>query len=280
MRKSIIYILLLLFISACERPGGVLSKSEMEQVLFDYHIAQAMVGQLPAEERYKAEMYMNAVYEKHDITKADFDTSIVWYNRHAEDLEDIYDNLHYRFTVMNEELQLKSGRNDMITIFSANGDTVNIWNGTQLILLRNKDILNKESFRIKADTSFYRGDKFQLKTTAKLINSDRSSRNFRLVQCLAVRYKDGKVISTVQSITRSDSRQLSLTTDEFKDVDEIFGYFYYNGMKEERNFAIIQDIQLVKMHNQRLKARRNVTISDSITKAVIDTGTAETIGKQ
>ncbi len=267
MRKPFIYILLSLIVSACvSRPGGVLSQSEMEQVLFDYHIAQAMVNNLPSAERYKAEMYMNAVYEKHDITKADFDTSVVWYNRHAKEMEEIYDNLHDRFAVLNEEMQLKTGRKDVIAISAESGDTVNIWNGTQLMLLRNKDILNRESFRIKADTSFYKGDKFMMKTTVKFINGDRNSRNFRLVQCLAVRYKDSTMTSVVQSVTRNDSRSLSVTTDGKKEIDELFGYFYYNGVKDERNFAIVSDIQLIKMHDQKLKEQniKELAVKDSL----------------
>ncbi len=249
--RNIIYITLsFLLLASCERPDYVLSKSDMEQALYDYHLTQAMVSNLSSEDRYKAEMYMNAVYEKNGITKEQFDSSIVWYNRHTEDLEDIYDNLHDRFTIMNEEIQLQTGSNEMITMFSESGDTVNIWNGKQLFLLRNNGILCKETFTIKADTSFHQGDKFLLKANGQLINEDKNSRAFRLVMCLAVRYTDGKVISTVIHQTRTDSRQLTLNTDKEKQVEELFGYFYYNGTDKERNFAVINGIQLIKMHTE------------------------------
>ncbi len=263
MRKLLIYIFLLTIVSACGSGGdGILSKSKMEQVLYDYHIAQAMITNLPSDERYKAEMYMNAVYEENGVTKEQFDSSIVWYNRHAEDLEEIYDNLSDRFTVMNEELQLQTGRKEMITLSSESGDTVNIWSGAQLVLLRNRDILNRESFHIKADTSFYKGDKFLFKADGRLINSDKSSRNFRLTICFGVKYKDGKVISQVQSITRNDTRQMTLNTDE-KEIDELFGYFYYNGMPDENNFAVVNNIQLIKMHRQNGKKNKTARSTDT-----------------
>ncbi len=288
MRKFLIYIFLLTIVSACGSGGdGILSKSKMEQVLYDYHIAQAMITNLPSDERYKAEMYMNAVYEENGVTKEQFDSSIVWYNRHAEDLEEIYDNLNDRFTVMNEELQLQTGRKEMITLSSDNGDTVNIWSGTQLVLLRNRDILNRESFHIKADTSFYKGDKFLFKADGRLINSDKSSRNFRLTICFGVKYKDGKVISQVQSITRNDSRQMTLNTDE-KEIDELFGYFYYNGMPDENNFAVVSNIQLIKMHKQNGKKNKTSKSTgnneehsaDSVKTDTIKTKTVEILNRR
>ncbi len=270
--RNIIYITLsLLLLVSCERPGYVMSKSDMEQVLYDYHLTQAMVSNLSSEERYKAEMYMNAVYEKNGITKEQFDSSIVWYNRHTEDLEDIYDNLHDRFTIMNEEIQLQTGSNEMITMFSENGDTVNIWNGKQLFLLRNKGILSKESFTIKADTSFHKGDKFMLKADGRLINGDKNSRAFRLVMCLAVKYTDGKVISAVTHLTRTENRQLTLNTDKEKQVEELFGYFYYNGTDDERNFAVINGIQLIKMHQEKPQTiQKPETEEESLTSTTAD----------
>ncbi len=277
MRKFLIYIFLMTIVSACDSGGDdILSKSKMEQVFYDYHLAQAMITNLPADERYKAEMYMNAVYEENGITKEQFDSSVVWYNRHAEDLEEIYDNLNDRFTVMNEELQLQTGRKEMFTLSSESGDTVNIWSGSQLVLLRNRDILNRESFRIKSDTSFYKGDKFIFKADGRLINSDKSSRNFRLTICFGVKYKDGKVISQVQSITRNDTRQLTLNTDE-KEIDELFGYFYYNGMPDENNFAVVNNIQLIKMHKQNGKKSKTIQSTASNEEASTDSIKADSI---
>ena len=124
---------------------------------------QGIVNDLSAEEREKkAQDYMNAVFEKHGITEAQFDSSIVYYNRHTKDLHKIYSNLKERYTAVNEEIQLVNGNNDMMAIFSTGGDTTNLWSSAKLLTLRNKDLLNKESFTIHADTSFRRQDQFIL----------------------------------------------------------------------------------------------------------------------
>ena len=154
MLKVLLIIILVVCTLSCDNSSDkVVSKSKMEQVLYDYHLAQALVSTLSEEERYKAEMYIESVYEKNGITHEEFDSSMVYYNRHADELKDIYNNLHDRFAVINEKLQLQTGNNEMMT-FSENGDTTNIWGGKKLIVLRNKEILNKEIFTIKADTKW------------------------------------------------------------------------------------------------------------------------------
>ena len=278
MRYFILSITIVLLITACtNRPDKVISKSRMEQILYDYHIAQGIINNLSYEEKYKAEMYINAVYEKNGITEEEYDSSMAWYNRHATELMDIYENLQNRFNEANEKIQLQTGNNEMLAIYSNFGDTANIWNGKQVIILRNKNLINKESFTIKADTSIYKGDKFILRSNAILINNDKHSKEFRLTCCLAIRYKDGKVISNVQSINKSEYRQISLNTDKTKEIDKIFGYYYYDGKNNERNFAIVKDIQLIKMHNKELilEAKKDTTLlnTDSLNRDTIITDT-------
>ena len=61
----ILFLLMLSFVS-CEvkRPRGVLSDSEMENVLYDYHIAKSMADQLPYTENYKRTLYIDAALKK------------------------------------------------------------------------------------------------------------------------------------------------------------------------------------------------------------------------
>ena len=125
-QRIIPFILLIVFaFTACDnRPDNVLSRGKMEEVLYDYHLMQGLIDQLPNGERQeKAQDYINAVYEKHGITEAQFDTSIIYYNRHPKDLSKIYGNLKERYTAMNEEIQIVNGNNDMMAIFAAGGDT-------------------------------------------------------------------------------------------------------------------------------------------------------------
>ena len=256
-------ILFILTIMACEdRPQNVLSRSEMEDVLYDYHMMQGIINQLPGEERTeKAQDYINAVYEKHGITEAQFDTSIIYYNRHAEDLHKIYKNLKERYNAANEEIQIVNGNNDMMAIYETGGDTTNLWSSASLYAFHNKSLLNKESFTIHADSSFHKNDQLILTLTPLFIRESRDDYDISLSVGLSVMYTDGKHIGTTRTITNNGTQQLTLKTDAEKEVKSVTGFFYYWGKKTMRNLCIVDNISLVRMHE---KAPEVIINTDSV----------------
>ena len=74
-------------------PKDVIHPDKMEDILYDYHLTTAMSGNISYDENYKKEALRNYVYRKHHVTKAEFDSSMVWYTRHTENLAKIYTNL-------------------------------------------------------------------------------------------------------------------------------------------------------------------------------------------
>ena len=206
--------LLLLLLSACDdRPSSVLSRGKMEDVLYDYHIMQGIIEHLPYEEREeKAQDYINAVYAKHGITEAEFDSSIVYYNRHTSDLHTIYEHLKERYNAVNENLQIVNGNNDMMAIFSTGGDTTNLWNSTKLIALRNKDILNTESFTIHADTSFRRHDQFILTLTPVFMKESKEYYDVTLNIGLSIHYANGHQSGITRTVNANGIQQFTNVT--------------------------------------------------------------------
>jgi hypothetical protein len=79
------------FFTGC-RPRGILHSWEMREVLVDMHKTDAML-QL-AGYRYSDDearrIYYAQVMEKHDITQAQFDSSLVWYTAHPQLFDKIY----------------------------------------------------------------------------------------------------------------------------------------------------------------------------------------------
>ena len=257
-----VLLLMLLFAACDERPKDVLSRGKMEDVLYDYHIMQGIIDQLPPEDREtKAQDYMNAVYEKHGITEAQFDSSIVYYNRHSKELHKIYSNLKERYTVVNDEIQLVNGNNDMMAIFATGGDTTNLWNGAKLLTLRNKALLNQESFTIHADTSFRRQDQFILTLSPIFIKERQEDYDINLHVGLSVLYTNGKHVGTTRIINANGIQQLTVRTDSENDIKSVTGFFYYQGKKTSRNLCLIDNISLIRMHE---KEPDNVEKVDSV----------------
>lgn len=244
--------LLMFLLMACDdRPKDVLSRGKMEDVLYDYHIMQGIIDELPSEEREaKAQDYINAVFEKHGITEAQFDSSIVYYNRHTKDLHKIYSNLKERYSTVNDEIQLVNGNNDMMAVFATGGDTTNLWNSAKLLALRNKDLLNRESFTIQADTSFRRQDQFILTLNPLFIRENQGDYDIQLHVGLSILYASGKHAGMTRMLNTSGIQQLTLQTSPDEDIKTITGFFYYRGKKTTRNLCLIDNISLVRMHQK------------------------------
>ena len=244
--------LLMFLLMACDdRPKDVLSRGKMEDVLYDYHIMQGIIDELPSEEREaKAQDYINAVFEKHGITEAQFDSSIVYYNRHTKDLHKIYSNLKERYSIVNDEIQLVNGNNDMMAVFATGGDTTNLWNSAKLLALRNKDLLNRESFTIQADTSFRRQDQFILTLNPLFIRENQGDYDIQLHVGLSILYASGKHAGMTRMLNTSGIQQLTLQTSPDEDIKTITGFFYYRGKKTTRNLCLIDNISLVRMHQK------------------------------
>ena len=253
MKRSLPTLALLMFLlMACDdRPKDVLSRGKMEDVLYDYHIMQGIIDELPSEEREaKAQDYINAVFEKHGITEAQFDSSIVYYNRHTKDLHKIYSNLKERYSTVNDEIQLVNGNNDMMAVFATGGDTTNLWNSAKLLALRNKDLLNRESFTIQADTSFRRQDQFILTLNPLFIRENQGDYDIQLHVGLSILYASGKHAGMTRMLNTSGIQQLTLQTSPDEDIKTITGSFYYRGKKTTRNLCLIDNISLVRMHQK------------------------------
>ena len=99
MKSTIIHhaipLLILLCITAgfvsC-RPRGILHSWEMREVMIDLHKTDALIQLSGLQYGHSEEtaIYYAQVLEKHGITQAQFDSSLVWYTAHPKLFDKIY----------------------------------------------------------------------------------------------------------------------------------------------------------------------------------------------
>ena len=80
-------------------PSEYLQPKELEEVLYDYHVALGMLyGDMLNDENraYNERLYKLAVLKKHNVSEEKFEKSMVYYMRHAEDLQKVYKSLSER----------------------------------------------------------------------------------------------------------------------------------------------------------------------------------------
>lgn len=83
--------IILIGVAGC-RPRGVLSTREMRNVLYDLHRADGAIQVAGYNYSHDAELsaYYKSVLDKHGITQAQFDSSLVWYTDNPQIFNKIY----------------------------------------------------------------------------------------------------------------------------------------------------------------------------------------------
>lgn len=263
------------------KPSGVLSESKMAAVLVDFHLAQGMAG---GTERGSSEelryAYTQAVFRKHRITEAEFDSSMIYYCEHAEDLSRIYAVVGRRIEANAALMGVEAHQETQYHELSADGDTANIWPGRKAVVLRPNRLDNIYSFSLPADTSFHVGDSFMWRMSPLYVSQ--AGRADAFVQ-LVVSYVDGSTASSNQMLYGGrDVQEVRVDPRDGQDTLDIRGVegFVYlplvlgNGGEEGGyRMLMLRDIALVRFHKKN--SRQVAVVADSLQADTLDIDTVD-----
>ena len=252
----LVAVMALLFcVSSCKPslPSGVLSKGKMTDILYDYHLALAMAHMDDNGDRGQSLAYREAVLRKHDVTSAEFDSSMVYYMRHTELLEDVYKDLTDRY---NNEITAMGGsakEGGEFANLSATGDTANVWNlATSMVFMPVKPF-NSTSFDIKVDSTFHKGDRLMLDFDAQFIYQD-GMRNG--VAMLAVQFGNDSIAQRTIMIQSTQHYSVELSDADSLGIKSVKGYFMLmngddgTGVSSQTTLKLmfLEHIKLIRMH--------------------------------
>lgn len=238
-----IFTWVLLALSSCKPgpPKGVLSESKMEDVLYDYHLAQGMAAQqTPDSTDYYTRFYEQAVFRKHGVDARTFDFSMQWYTRHTEKLDKIYERLASRNCYDTEDAQRQPG-----TAFNVNAkDTIDVWTGKRQVIINSKEN-NCFTFAV-ADTAIHAGDILQWNFSVDWHYHDGTRRAEAL---LLVEYEGDSIMQFCQSVTTSGTQTIVLRTGDLK-VKRVAGFIYQSSPWSERpRLLAVSHLQLLCMRS-------------------------------
>ena len=255
----LVAVMALLFsVSSCKPslPGGVLSKGKMTDILYDYHLALAMAHMDDNGDKGQSLAYREAVLRKHDVTSAEFDSSMVYYMRHTELLEDVYKDLTDRY---NNEITAMGGsakEGGEFANLSATGDTANVWNLAASMVFMPVKPFNSTSFDIKVDSTFHKGDRLMLDFDAQFIYQD-GMRNG--VAMLAVQFGNDSIAQRTIMIQSTQHYSVELSDDDSLGIKSVKGYFMLmnddngTGVSSQTTLKLmfLEHIKLIRMHPQK-----------------------------
>ena len=233
--------LLLLF--GCGRQS-VIRETKMEAVLYDLHLADGLISKVaqsgdPESDSIKNNLYAT-VFNKHKITKEQFDTSMVWYANHVDKYVRIYNRLAARFAEeynLYEELARKEAERL---------DTFERWTLAPQLLFTNRNFPMIVHFNDTLSTA-RRGDTLSLSFSVFGVAAE--MRHLPRVQ-FSLHYPDTTDTQRL-TVERDDLYKLTLPVLPGKKPDSLSGYFFVRPHHNNFYRVLFDDISLTQVGRPR-----------------------------
>lgn len=240
-------------------PKGIISPDKMENLLYDYHEAQAIAKNTNNKDN-NTEIYTEAVLQKYNVSRKEFNNSMEYYSRHADQLYKIYTNLEKRFQ---NEIQANGGalENDInYSNLTANGDTANIWTFKTYGLLLPQPGKNRFEFHINADTSFKPKDRYEWHFTTMFVYKE-GRKNAQAV--ISIKYANDSVSCAQQPIYGEGDNVLTIDASNLP-IKQIEGFVYLDEPKSDAvKLLFISKVSMIRFHTKETVETTKSSVADS-----------------
>ena len=225
----------------------------MTDVLVDFHLAQGM-AEAQAENsditRYK---YIQAVFKKHHITEAEFDSSMIYYCGRSEDFMHIYKEVVSRIQTQAERMGLEAASNqDHFASLTSEGDTANIWLGKDFACVVPNRVGCIYSFQMKTDSTFRIGDSFIWRFKTQFVARSMNNEAIALLNY----YYDKDTVASVSDLLRNSPKN-ELRHNPGKGLDtlklrSIHGFIYLPMVysADPPKPLLVSEMKLIRMHKE------------------------------
>lgn len=164
MRKLTTYIIcsllcMLVGASCIDRPDYVLDEEQMVDLLVDVHKAEGLmeIQERRSNDQEYQKQIMAAVLVDHGVSRAQYDSSLMWYARHLKLLVRVYSHVDERLTEEFEEWSaLATDIKDFAT--SEAGDSVQIWSMRDYLVLDQTRMIDRRFWTLEPDGYYQKGD--------------------------------------------------------------------------------------------------------------------------
>lgn len=249
--NGLLIIVLACLLAACgvKRPKSVISEKRMEDVLYDYHIARALGEELSKSEPHKRVLYANAVFDKHGITEAEFDSSMVWYARHPDVLSEIYERVSERLKAQRDAINRLMTLKNQQPGETLPGDSIDVWPWQRTYRLTGQPLDNKRTFTLASDSNYYDRDTLTWSACFRLYEKPDSA--LAPIMALQIAYTNDSVVAGHRRIVADGTYTITLQADTFGDIREVRGFIFTPSTGRSYGIGLRADaISLMRYHAQ------------------------------
>jgi len=219
----------------------------MSEVLYDYHLAKSLISTRNVREDAEKQAYMNAVFSKHGITEADFDSSLAWYSRNPEEMVKIYDDVSLRMIKVNAMLAVEQEKDLIAPTVSQDGDSIDLWPYHRVWRMTDKSLENLLTFFIAADNFYQHNDTIKWAMDFHFLGG-KPRRSEAPVVTLQVWYAKDSMIYTRKSVTSDGWQYLSLVNDTMGKIKSVQGSVYIPKQTKKNKVVLIDSLSLLRLH--------------------------------
>ena len=266
-RLPLILSAVIVVISSCSDgiPGGVLSKGEMEDVLVDYHLAEAMAEQMSGDREENTYLMVEAALKKHGVSRDELDSSLVYWCRNSEKFKEIYLNVYKRLDVMAQDVGVEHQEQNMYSNLKTEGDTANVWTLKTYAVLLSNELDNIYSFTLSADTTYHPADNLMWAFETLFFSAYGADEAYAL---LCVTFDNDSIAGVSRHLGGNGPHELRfLCPEKFRKhrIRKISGNIYLPIYKDGFGCMAVNRMVMVRYH------RKGGTESDKDEKLVSDT---------
>lgn len=251
----VVLIIAVLSLVGCKPgiPGKYLQPDEMADILYDYHLAEGITDcNQNGRDSVALRAFRTSILNHHGVTEAEFDSSMVYYTRHTQLLEDVYKKLADRF---NGESVALGGESAGMDGSFASSDTANVWRQASAFVLSPYAATNRLTFELKADTAWHAGDRLMLDFDANFIYQD-GMRDASVV--LAVTYDNDSTEYVSNNVMSTSHYHMQVNNTGYLHIKSVSGFFLLSSGSQQfaqstttLKMLVVSNIRLVRMHTAK-----------------------------
>lgn len=258
-RIAVISVLVLAMLSACkQRPDYVLSDKAMEDLLIDIHKTEAVISlnqsKYPSDDKKRT--LREAVFMRHNTTKAQFDSSLVWYSSNLNLYMDVYERVIERLEEENNMIKDLIAQENTQTLTRA-GDTIDIWKQERYHIFNSDKGNNVMAFNITTDENFKRNDHFLLQYYVH--NAPGTGERPQVY--LAIRHNNQTIHYNYANIEHNGWNILKIQSDSVNYLSEIYGYIAMPP-RYDHHSMYVDSLCLMRIHDKRGMPRKEYKVMD------------------
>lgn len=249
-RVLLILPLVAVLLASCRdgKPDGVLSAEDMEDLLVDYHLAEAMAEQQAGDREENTYLMVEAVLRKHDVTHQELDSSLVYWCRNSEKFKDIYLNVYQRLDAMAQDQGVEHQEKNMYSDLKTEGDTANVWTLRPYAVVLPNELDNIYSFTLDPDTTYHPGDNLMWAFESMFLSSYGADEAYALMQ---VTYDNDSISGVSQCFRGNGPHELRFVCPEKYSthrIKNISGNIYLPVCKDGFACLALSNFVMVRYH--------------------------------